>query len=432
MLITTVTPPVRADEGTSAIEGTIEIEAGKHYIIYYDESTHTLKAKTLPEIKLPPIAHEAINRAPQWIRNKLAKAFEDLRKGDINVGSRSKITAGDLNGDGLADLVIGCKKGNLIYYENTGVAEWPQWTRKDDVLVNIYVANFSAPALADLNDDGLLDLAVGCGDGKIYFWWNTGSKNAPTWTEAHEVFDGIDVGEHSAPTFADLNGDELLDLIVGSASGKLFYYENVGTAEKPAWRRDDDMFITGKGVRTAIEVGNYTVPTFADLAGDEELYLVVGSEDGCLYVFKNVGSIAYPVWERQEMLTEVTVGRFSAPHLADIDQDRRIDLLIGSIDGYIYYIRNYGTPSLPEYPWWDSGAEDTYMSTILWGPGYYPDIDRLTAVNEPDTEKYVNEYAKLILEADALYVDEIAYCIANEQTYHEKMVADMEAAYLIA
>jgi len=422
ILLITLLPPTEASQGNSTmIEGTIEIEPGKHYFIYYDSKTHGLIAKPIPEVDLPDIAHEALERVPDWIRDKLKKAFEDLTKGDINVGAHSKCAVGDINGDGLVDILIGNEEGTLTYYENTGVSEWTQWTRKDGFFTDIYVPGFSAPALADLNDDGLLDLAVGCSDGKIYFWWNIGSKEQPVWMEAHEVFSGIDVGEHSAPTFADLNGDELLDLVVGSASGELFCYRNIGTAEEPVWKQDDRLL--------KVEwVGEYTVPAFADLAGDGKLYLIIGAQDGNLYVFKNVGTIHHPVWERQEMLTEVTVGGYSSPCLADIDQDRRIDLLIGSVDGYIYYIRNYGTPSLPEYPWWDSDAEETYMSTILWGPGYYPDIDRLTAVNEPNTEKYVEEYAKLILDADPLYVDEIAYCIANEQISHLKMFADKGAA----
>jgi hypothetical protein len=116
--------------------------------------------------------------------------------------------------------------------------------------------------------------------------------------------------------------------------------------------------------------------------------------------------------------------------LGDIDNDGRIDLLMGSADGFVYVMGNYGTPFVPHYPLWKSGAEETLISTILWGPGYYRDIDRLVAVNEPATMKYVEIYANLILNADEAYIDEIAYCIANEQISHLKMLADRDAEYL--
>ena len=41
-------------------------------------------------------------------------------------------------------------------------------------------------------------------------------------------WDGIDVGLNSVPTFADIDGDGDLDLIVGEENGNLNYYENTG------------------------------------------------------------------------------------------------------------------------------------------------------------------------------------------------------------
>ena len=582
LLMVVFATPTFATNSVEQITGTIEIGPGKHYAIYYDMKTGELKVIELPGVRLPAVAHKAIAEAPIWIREKLKKAFEDLTKRDIRVHSHSKPVLGDLNGDGLLDLVVGSADGSLTYYENTGVVGFPQWTRNDKLFAGVGVCNYSAPSLVDLNGDKKLDLAVGCGDGKIYFWWNVGKKEEPEWEMDETVFADIDVGSYSVPTFADLNADGLMDLIVGSEVG-LSCYRNVGSSKKPAWTRDDTLL-------EGVPVLPYSAPAFADLAGDGKLYLIIGAEvvkydnwwggkadladntlrrtvdlsqyttatltfrtryeieegwdfgfvqvstdggktwtslsdvegrttyehasgakeeivanlpgftgssngwvnetfdlspyagktimlqfrymtdwgftlegwfiddiqivaDGKtifyddastldpgwsvngwtrttvpvpkLYVFKNVGTIAHPVWERQEeMLADVNVGKFSAPTLGDIDNDGRIDLLIGCLDGYVYSMVNYGTPFIPEYPLWKSGAEETLISTILWGPGYYPDVDRLVAVNEPKTMKYVEIYANLLLEADYRYKDEIAYCIANEQTAHLKIFAD--------
>lgn len=424
MLLSSISCAYATENIGIQIEGTVEIGPGKHYAIYYDKKTHALEAVELPGVRLPSIAHKAIAKAPRWIRMKLRKAFEDLTKGDIAVASRSKPTLADLNGDGLPDLVIGGVDGSIFYYENTGVDGFPQWTRNEKLFAGVSVHNYSAPSLIDLNRDGRADLAVGCGDGKIYFWWNVGKKKQPSWEKDDEVFADIDVGSYSTPTFADLNADGLIDLVIGSETGELFGYRNRGRFKEPAWIRQDTLL-------TGVSAPPFSAPAFADLAGDGRLYLFIGGEDGKMYVFKNVGTVEEPVWTAEETLTkDVVLAGHSSPAFGDTDNDGRIDLLIGSVDGYIYAMDNYGTPFMPNYPLWKSGAEETLISTILWGPGYYPDIDRLVAVNEPDTMQYVEIYANLILNADKSYVDEIAYCIANEQIAHLKMLADKDAEYL--
>ena len=49
-------------------------------------------------------------------------------------------------------------------------------------------------------------------------------------------FVGIDVGHSSKPAFVDLDGDGLLDLVVGDEDGKLSYWRNVGTPSQPILR----------------------------------------------------------------------------------------------------------------------------------------------------------------------------------------------------
>jgi hypothetical protein len=424
VFLLSTTNVMAAENVGTYIEDTIDIGPGKHYAIYYNHKTCTLEAVELPDVRLPSVAHKAIAEAPVWIKPKLRKAFEDLTRGDVRVASHSKPALADLNGDGLYDLLIGNVEGTLTYYENTGTFGFPQWTRNERVFAGIGVHNYSAPSLADLNKDGLLDLAVGCGDGKIYFWWGSKNKENLVWERDDRVFAEIDIGNYSTPTFADLNADGLIDLIIGSETGELFCYKNVGRPKKPAWMRDDTLLM-------GVSAPPHSAPAFADLAANGRLYLFIGAADGKIYVFKNTGTAKEPVWTADEtLMQDVMLAGHSSPSFGDIDNDGRIDLLIGSLDGYIYAMGNYGTPFVPDYPLWKSGAEETLISTILWGPGYYPDIDRLVAVNEPNTMKYVEIYSNLILSAEESYVDEIAYCIANEQISHLKMLADNDAEYL--
>ena len=60
---------------------------------------------------------------------------------------------------------------------------------------------------------GDLDLVLGWGGGSLNYVENTGTSTAPAFvqrTGGANPFDGIDVGERSAPALADFDGDGTL------------------------------------------------------------------------------------------------------------------------------------------------------------------------------------------------------------------------------
>ena len=96
----------------------------------------------------------------------------------------------------------------------------------------------STPTFADVDGDGDLDLVVGENLGNLDFYENTGTASAPTYTVrtgTANPFNGIDAVRFSAPTFADIDGDGDLDLVVGEQNGNLDFYENTGTASAPTY-----------------------------------------------------------------------------------------------------------------------------------------------------------------------------------------------------
>ena len=95
-------------------------------------------------------------------------------------------------------------------------------------------------------------------------------------------FDGIDIGWTRMPSFGDVDGDGDLDLVVGETYF-LNYYENVGSAASPSYEARTGTANPFDG----INVGEESAPAFVDLDGDGDLDLVVGNADGTLFFFAN-------------------------------------------------------------------------------------------------------------------------------------------------
>ena len=91
-------------------------------------------------------------------------------------------------------------------------------------------------------------------------------------------------------------------------------------------------------------MGAESKPAFADIDGDGDFDLVIGSGTGLLRVFENTGSAAVPAFTERtgidNPLAAVDVAGSSAPALADIDGDGDIDVYIGGYYGTISYFRN--------------------------------------------------------------------------------------------
>ncbi|MCD6574669.1 hypothetical protein J7K97_03200, partial [Candidatus Aerophobetes bacterium] len=67
----------------------------------------------------------------------------------------------------------------------------------------------------------------------------------------------------------------------GGWTGRLYYYENVGSATKSVWIQCDSMF-------NNIYVGSYEAPGLADLDGDGDVDLTLGEGDAVLNYYQNL------------------------------------------------------------------------------------------------------------------------------------------------
>jgi hypothetical protein len=75
-------------------------------------------------------------------------------------------------------------------------------------------------------------MLVGQEEGSLAYVRNTGTVTNPAWELIASQYPGIDIGIRAVPAAADINGDSLLDLILGDGDGgiNVYQYEGPGTA----------------------------------------------------------------------------------------------------------------------------------------------------------------------------------------------------------
>lgn len=152
--------------------------------------------------------------------------------GTPDVGSRSTLAFGDLDGDGDLDALSGQRDGFIRYYKNFGSAQSANLIEQagvDNPLNGQASNGFNAPVLIDIENDGDLDVFVGNFTGVLELYLNTGSATAPTFeaiANAASPLVRVDVGGYSRPAFADLDSDGDLDALVGEQDGNINYFEN--------------------------------------------------------------------------------------------------------------------------------------------------------------------------------------------------------------
>lgn len=289
--------------------------------------------------------------ATPWLQGE----HEQFPRGEriVTTGYNAPAT-GDVDGDGLLDLVMGVIGGayqpnysaveNLYLVRQHAPGAWQVESRR--MISMIDVGAESAPALVDLDRDGDLDLVVGnkiepTSDTTASLTWfeNTGSATAPTFHDRGRL---PLVGTfHMTPAFVDLDGDGLLDIVMGTWRDQVEFWRNTGSPARPAWTRVDTALVT-------LTRGSNATPTLGDLDGDGDLDLLVGEASGQLNYYRNVGSATAPRFELvSDELGFIDVGRRSAPYLVDLDGDGRLDLLVGSETGRIVRFAPTGSGDVP-------------------------------------------------------------------------------------
>ncbi|MBK7878218.1 MAG: FG-GAP repeat protein [Planctomycetes bacterium] len=270
----------------------------------------------------------------------------------------SVAAAGDVNGDGYSDVVLGAPgydngqldEGRAFVHMGsaTGLAASALWTAESDQVG----ANFaqSVATAGDVNGDGFGDVIVGApaydggqadeGRARVYLGSAVGTEASASWTGEPDQ-SGARFGS-SVGTAGDVDGDGYSDVIVGAPQfdnghadeGGGFVYHGAagGLADTAAW--------AAVGAHAASDFG-MSVASAGDVNGDGYGDVIVGSPDydngqmdegrAYLYLGSAAGLFATASWSMEGGQSPARFGA-SVASAGDVNGDGFGDVIIGAPD----------------------------------------------------------------------------------------------------
>lgn len=216
----------------------------------------------------------------------------------IDLGTGAYPVFYDYDNDGLLDLMVGNRgyfistgtySSQIAYYKNIGTAEEPAFTLQTRDVANISSLGLGnvIPTFGDLDDDGDADMIVGDTDGLVHYFENSGGMgNESSFSLTEPGYQGIDIsGQYAAPCLYDVDGDDLLDLVIGERNGNLNFYQNTGTATAPVFTAVDPNWGGVDMRRNGLSFG-FSTPFLFERNG--ELQMLVGSESGIVELYNEI------------------------------------------------------------------------------------------------------------------------------------------------
>ena len=213
----------------------------------------------------------------------------------------------DMNADGIDDLgfISNSFTGETIRYFPNHATKGKAFDLKLSEGVILppiqYLSNGDFPLFFDLNKDGLKDLLIGKGSGRLEYYKNTGTAKLPIYTLENEELGGITsdytIGNISLIT-ADLNGDGKEELITGNRNGYVTVYKNITEQNLKKFVADSTtIFDEFNGKNASIQMGGGLNIAVTDLNNDQIPDLMLGTNTGGLKWLKNTSKFTITATE---------------------------------------------------------------------------------------------------------------------------------------
>jgi hypothetical protein len=269
----------------------------------------------------------------------------------IDVGSYSYPTLFDFDKDGKLDLFVGSAgtldtssyklTSRLSYYKNTSDTNSIRFELVSKDFLSIASKKYQGlyPHFADATGDGIADLLMGNNKGQVIVYQNNAADNmsTPNFVWLTDSFANIKVpGNYAAPCMFDINADNKLDIICGSKSGQLFYYENNGSSPISY------SYLTGSlGNLTAGGnnfVFGYSAPIFAKLDSFKRDQLIIGNGDGVIERYDSILATTYGPYTRiDSFYSQIQTKERLTVAVGDLDKDGDNEMILGNKLGGLFF-----------------------------------------------------------------------------------------------